>query len=241
MGIKNGPAKISEHILKTKGSTFSLSFFIAMAIYMTIIVMVGFWPSYFGHYLFGQELVESGPVKITWKVHIHAIVFMLWMALLLYQTFLVARGKTIRHMTIGRYGFIIGILVVGLGLFMAYLRTDSILTIIEKTWSEIPMYKFFLDHPFVIISEFAVLLVLGFYYRTIPAVHKRYMLFATIAIMSAGASRIGLFGEPSTAIFISSAFLPIWIYDVYLDKKIHRATLIGTAIVSVYILKYYLL
>ncbi len=213
-----------------------------MAVYMTVIVIAGFWPTYFGHYLLGQELKESGLVEVSGKTHIHTFVFMSWMVLLLSQTFFAAQNNIKKHVRIGRYGIGVGVLVVVFGLAMAFFRAEAVVYLEIATWSEIFPFKFFLDDPFVLIFEFAILLGLGVYYRTKPAAHKRFMLFATIAIMTAAASRLHyIFGPWRLEIVIASVVIPIWVYDLYKEKKIHSATLIGTGIVSIYIIRAYLL
>lgn len=214
-----------------------------MAVYMTVIVIAGFWPTYFGHYLFGQELVENGIVEISWKTHLHTIVFMSWMVILISQTVLVARNKTETHMKLGKFGVGLGILVVLLGLYMSYYMTDVRLTNAEMEWSDVSLDGFIfavlLHFTFVNMYEFVILLVLGVYYRTKPEAHKRYMLFATIALMSAAASRLYFLGHGiTTIVVIASAVLPIWIYDLYKDKKIHPATLVGTFVTGLYLIYY---
>ncbi len=230
---------------ENKGATLSLTYFIGMAIYLTLIVIVGFWPTYFGNMFFGQELVKNGILEISWKTHIHAFVFMTWMALLICQTILVARNKTRVHMKLGKYGYLWGILVAAFGFFMIFfvIKTGVTqgLTTISKAIPGI-----FRSSAFVAIFEFGILLGLGYHYRTSPNDHKRYMLFATIALANAAAGRWGiLVGEWTgtwTPEIIHFAMVgPIWAFDVYKDKRIHKATLIGTAIIGLYFLKRYLL
>lgn len=236
--------EISQKVRNSEkdNSTFSITFFVGMAVFMTVIVMAGFWPTYFGYYLFGQELKESGLVEVSGKTHIHTFVFMSWMGLLLSQTFFAAQGNIKKHVQFGRYGVGIGVLVVAFGLAMAFFRAEAVVYREIATWSEIFPFKFFLDDPFVLISEFAILFGLGFHYRTKPVIHKRFMLFATIAMMSAAASRLHyIFGPWSLELVITFAVAPIWVYDLYKEKKLHSATLIGTGVVCIYIFREYLI
>ncbi|GAA5523454.1 hypothetical protein Asal01_03425 [Fodinibius salicampi] len=222
-------------------SSFSLTFFVGMAIYLTFIVVVGFWPTYFGDLFSGKEFAKSGFVEITWKTHIHAFVFMAWMGTLCYQTLLVARNNTKRHTKVGKYGFLWGVLVALLGLFMVSLVIQSGITQGLTTLSK-ALPGMFLSGGFVAIFEFAILLILGFIYRTSPDEHKRYMLFATIALANAAASRWGILinewtGPWASEIIHTFMITPIWAYDFYKDKRIHKATLIGTFIIGLYFLK----
>lgn len=231
----------SDFITKNKESTFSLTFFVGMAIYLTVIVIVGFWPTYFGNLLLGHEPADFGLVEISWEVHFHVSVFMAWMALLLTQTFLVARDNTKTHTKLGKYGFLFGIILIAVGLFMTFVQIEAAVAQNLITWSEV-FPGVFATNSFVGMTGFAILLGLGYYYRTLPSSHKRYMLFATIAISNAATSRWEiLIGPWSNEIINLMMVGPTWAYDLYNDRRIHRATLIGTGIVGIYFLKQYLL
>lgn len=231
----------SDLITRNRESTFSLTFFVGMAIYLTLIVIVGFWPTYFGNLFLGQEPVDFGLVEISWEIHFHTVVFMAWMVLLLTQTFWVARDNTKTHTKLGKYGFLLGIFMVAVGLFMTFVQTEAAVAQNLITWSEV-FPVIFATNSFVSISQFAILIALGYYFRTHPAAHKRYMLFATIVLVNAATSRWSiLIGEWSNEIIHILMLGPIWVYDLYNDRRIHQATLIGTGIVSIYFLKQYLL
>lgn len=233
--------QVVDFVNKKKESTFSLTFFVGMAIYLTVIVIIGFWPTYFGSVLLGQEPVSFGLVEISWEIHLHAFVFMVWMGILLAQTFWVASDRRQTHMNFGKYGFLLGAIMVVIGLFMTYVQVESAVAKEIITWSEaIP--GVFTTNSFFSINQFLMLLVLGYYYRSKPAAHKRFMLIATIVIVNAATSRWGIMiGEWSNEIINLLMIGPIWVYDFYSDKRIHKATLIGTAIMSLYFLKRYLL
>ena len=60
-------------------------FYVALAAFMVGIVVVGFWPSYFGRLLRGD--IERPAV-----IQIHGLIFVGWMALLIAQVVFAARG-----------------------------------------------------------------------------------------------------------------------------------------------------
>ena len=69
--------------VKMRNRRITHAFHIAAVVYMTIVVLVGFWPSYFGQ-LFGDVPDRH------WVIHLHAMVFTGWLLLLLVQVSLVA-------------------------------------------------------------------------------------------------------------------------------------------------------
>ena len=85
--------------------------------------------------------------------------------------------------------------------------------------------------------NFAVFLYLGYRMRRKPEYHKRYMLFATIALMPAALVRLYalplffyLFGYFSLLIFSIAIIGIVMGHDFCRLKRIHRATLIGSAL-----------
>src|SRR6185295_7660896 len=73
-------------------STFARPrFYLGIAAFMSLMVLVGFWPTYFGH------LLSSGIPDRPWVVHLHGLVFVGWMVLLMAQVILVATGRTQAH------------------------------------------------------------------------------------------------------------------------------------------------
>src|SRR5262245_7358562 len=80
---------------------------------MVAIMLIGFWPSYFGPLLRGAA---ARPLVI----HMHGIVFVGWMALLLAQVILVAGGRTATHRMVGSIGIVYGGLVLIMGLVVGF-------------------------------------------------------------------------------------------------------------------------
>ncbi|MFB6097519.1 MAG: hypothetical protein ABEK84_00075 [Salinibacter sp.] len=207
-------------------------FWVGMAVFLTGIVVVGFWPTYFGPLVLGQEAPPDwGFVKAAWPIHLHAAVFTGWMALLVAQTVLVAREKTQAHMQLGQYVATFGLTVILVGLIVTVAQIQAFvssgngwISASTRAWNSLVP----------ILVQFPLLLGLGYVYRMRPAAHKRYMLFATIALARAAEARIATFvwsGEWIVEILILAEAGPIWVYDLYVEGRIHLATVIGTAVV----------
>lgn len=99
------------------------------------------------------------------------------------------------------------------------------------TWSEAPL---FVPESWTSLLGFGLLLCLGLLNRRRPEVHKRYMVFATIAPVFAAATRMQyLLGPHSNSFGLGLMVTPILGYDVYSEGRIRSASLVGTAIMAV--------
>jgi len=164
-------------------------------------------------------------------VHIHGALFTSWLLLLLLQTSLVLTGRIRWHRQLGVLGAVIAglMLIVGPLVLVAALRR--------------PAYSF--TRASLIFAAdiggltlFALFVASGLRLRINSSVHKRLMLFATIAILPPGLSRWSFpFMESSFAFFgIYLAFpLAIIIYDLFSARKIYRVTLLCSVLLTVYI------
>lgn len=203
-------------------------FWVGMVLLMIAVVILGFWPTYFGLLLSGEPpghpkgLVESSRV-----IHIHGMVFLGWMALLLAQAGLVSRGRTRAHRLLGQYVATFGLLVVGVGAYITFVQLQNFASA-STTWGELLLVAW---PSLETITQFAVLLALGWVYRTSPEAHKRYMLLATVALLYAATDRMGyLLGPWCAEIMFPVTVGPIFAYDLYAEGRVRAATLIGTAI-----------
>lgn len=223
----------------TANSILPRYFYIGMAIFLIIMVVLGFGSTYGYQLVMGQEISGLRVVETDWLIHIHAAVFVGWMALLFTQTVFILRGRTQKHMTLGKS--------VGIGLAVAVLIAGSLITIeqiqaaVSKgvvTWGDWPTILKATLQSWMGLLLFAGLYGLGLFYRKRPQAHKRYMIFATIMLVFAATSRMGyLLGSWHNTIGMGLMVVPIFIYDLYAIGRIHNATLIGTmaAVISLII------
>ena len=90
-------------------------------ILIAIIVITGFWPSYYG-------LILSGSLDVAPFVHLHNAVFLGWVGLLFLQASLVSGGRTDLHRKTGILGVVLGFLVLS-GLRIPISQTEAWLSI----------------------------------------------------------------------------------------------------------------
>jgi hypothetical protein len=155
-------------------------FYTSICLLMTAIVVVGFWPSYFGPML-------RGNITRPWVIQLHGIVFVGWMALLLAQVVLVARGETRTHRRLGRFGIWYGWLVLVMGVVVSF--AAPLIHLAAGEWD--------MDRAasFLIIPLGDMVLFGGFFgaavaYRTRPETHKRLIVLATVALLFAAIGRM---------------------------------------------------
>ncbi len=214
-----------------RNASSSRFFWVGMAVFLTLIVFLGFGSTYGRQLVLGLEISGAGFVETDWVIHLHAAVFVGWMAFLLTQVVLIARGRTRTHMTLGGYGGIaLGATVLVVGSLIAYVQARAGVAEGMITWSEAP---FFVPGTWTSLLGFALLLTLGLLYRRQPEVHKRYMVFATMTLVFAATSRMGyLLGEWENTIGGALMVAPVIAYDLSTEGRIRSASFLGTGVMA---------
>jgi hypothetical protein len=208
----NNPAR---PVIGLPGRRFDHLFFSTMAMLLLATVFVGFAPTY---YLAG---VFHAPLP-SLIIHLHGAVFSCWILLLVTQTSLVSAGRVDIHRRLGIAGFILACLMVLLGVLAA---TD----LLARGAGPGGDPKFFYIIPLTDMLIFATLVYFAFRARSNPPAHKRLILVATIALMTAAIARWPLavvHRNAPAATLLSYGFLLILVaYDLWSTHKLHRATL----------------
>lgn len=200
-------------------------FYAYMAGLMTAIVLVGFWPSYYGPLL-------RGAASRPWVLHLHGAIFIGWMVLLMTQVALVVTGRTAAHRKLGTFGIGYGILVFLMGVVVSF--AAPLLHLAAGEW---PMDQ---AAGFLIIPLGDMALFGGFFgaailYRRKPEIHKRLILLATVALLFAAIGRLSfLLGRGPIALLVwLSPVLAAIGYDGLVSRRVHRTYLIGLAILLI--------
>ena len=215
-----------------EGSQESLSdthnrFFVTMAALLLVIVFVGFAPTFYLKIFFDTP-------ELPWYVHLHGAVLSAWFMLFLTQTVLIKTKRTTTHRRLGVLAGVTAVLLVLMTLFMvlnadasmgargALMRRGTELTVLVNLW---------------LLTAFSVLVVVGISFRHRPAVHKRAMLLASIALVTPALGRIArfsVFAEAGIALVLAvllSLMLTIWVHDFLSDKRMHATTVWGSALI----------
>jgi len=199
-------------------------FWVGMAVFLIVMVFLGFGSTYGRQIVMGTEIGVDGPyddglVATDWVIHLHTVVFVGWLALLLAQATLVARGRTQAHMTLGRYGGIaLGALVLLTGGLITSVQAQAAVAKDLVTWAEWPQLLEGTMVSWLSLLCFALLLGLGLFYRHRPDAHKRYMVLGTAVLVMAAFGRMDyLLGFWRLLVGMSLVVAPILAYDLYTD------------------------
>lgn len=196
-------------------------FYTGMAIAILITVFVGFGRSFFLRPLFPGHPAPSEPI-----FYVHGIAFTLWILLFVAQVSLVSVGNVRLHKRIGAFGaaLVIAMVVLGvLGALTAAGRATGFVNI------PVPPLQF-LAIPLFDMILFLAFVVLAFVYRRDPQRHKRWMLLATLNLITAAIARwpvISTLG-PLAYFGITDLFVvALAIWDFNSRGRLHRVTLVG--------------
>ena len=195
-------------------------FFSGMAGVFLVSVFVGFARTYYLAGLFRAPLPNL-------LVHIHGAVFSGWLLLLITQTSLIAARRVDLHRRMGMLGFGLACVMVVLGLLVS---SDRLARHTANPGAEkVEEVRAFYAIQLADILMFATFVGLGYRNRFHPAVHKRLMLFATLAILDAGFDRWPIFDPYSLQIVNIVCFVPLLLllggYDWWSTGRVQRVTL----------------
>lgn len=245
---KNKANLVSSLITNDKGriirrqSLYTHYFFVTMAFVFIIIAVVGFGQSL--HAIYHQK------ITLNWIVHVHGALLTIWLLLFFTQALLAAMGNLKFHRRLGQFSVVLGVLVwisMGIVIFRAHIGFPLQANI---SWDNV----LFLSS---IMNLFGLFFVWGILQRKNAAVHKRLLFLATLVLVSAGFNRVLLFAgidptiqwlhlfgvanksllgipHPSALLFYNDLLLiPLFIYDFFTIRGIHRITLITSGVIIV--------
>jgi hypothetical protein len=189
-------------------------FYTGMSIAIAITVFVGFAPSYYLKDYFGRPPLPP-------LVHVHGLVFTSWIVLFFAQTVLIASHRVSVHRRLGLAGVGLAALLVVVGLATAVGSARR--NVAAGGTGALA----FLATPFGDMLVFAILVTAGILCRRRPETHKRLMVVATIALLSAAISRwpLAIIQRGPVALFlVTDLFLLAGVcYDLASRRRIHPA------------------
>ncbi len=220
----------------TGTSVFSV--YVWLALLMIGMVIVGFWENYFGP-------LVSGTLDAHWTIHVHTAVFSAWMLLFLGQAVLASRDRVQRHQTVGKtVGILWGGLLAVVGFFLAF----AILVPGVGTDNEAGSYAPTLLSHLGSLFAFVVFFAGGMLYRKRPAIHKRLMVLATVALVGAPIARLVPFFSSYvngltvfvmlTTIRLSPAFAAMG-YDRWTRGKVHPVYWMGLGLMALVMSRFF--
>lgn len=202
-------------------------FFTGMALAILATVIVGFSRSFFLRPLFPEWPSPSEMI-----FYVHGVVFTAWIVLFVVQASLVAGGHTELHRKIGPFSAVLAVAMVVLGTLGALVAAGR-----ATGFVGIPVPPLqFLAIPIFDMILFPTFVWLAIAQRRNPQSHKRWMLLATVNLVTAAVARwpgvtplgpLAFFGL--TDLFVIA--LAIW--DFRTRGRLHPVTLWGGVLIIV--------
>jgi hypothetical protein len=195
--------------------------YVGLALLAAAIAAVGFWPTYFGP-------LVAGAADRTAIVHLHAAVYVGWLAIFVTQTVLAATGRIAAHIKLGRFAIGYGMLVIAVGLVTAFARFALGVRAGEAADAQAQLLGPLLD-----MLVFAPFFAAALYYRRTPELHKRLMIVATTSLLIAAAARMQFLGELRVLLLHLIWMAPILLamaHDFWRQRLVHPVYVIGLAV-----------
>lgn len=221
MGAELGTAAVEPRVVTTvpRERRRDRWFFTGMAVAALLTVFAGFARTYYLGRFFGAEPISS-------LVHLHGIVFTLWVLLFVGQTSFIAGGRTDIHRRLGAVGAALAALMLAVGYLTA---VEAARLGVTPPGGPPPLN--FLSVPLGTLLAFGILVAAGILNRRRSETHKRLMLLSTIALLTPALARfrtLDLPGGPPMAIGGTCLFvLTCMAYDRAAHGRVHPAFLWG--------------
>jgi uncharacterized membrane protein YozB (DUF420 family) len=195
-------------------------FYLAFVIAACAVVLFGFGPTYYFR-LLGSD------APISTIVHLHAIVFSLWMVLFLVQTILVEIGRVNLHKTLGMLGLLlaVAIVIIGFKTMIEGGRTGYLGPGVERN---LEFSSLFMIVPLRDLVWFVGCLAMALFFRNTPETHKRLMILLFVGgLLGVVLARVP--GPLNSMVGFAFLLIPP-IYDMVTRRRIHLVYWIGIPI-----------
>jgi uncharacterized membrane protein YhaH (DUF805 family) len=201
-------------------------FYVGIAFLIVAVVLAGFAPSF-------ANMAAGSPRP--WFLHAHAAIYLGWLALLVCQAVLAARGKIALHRRVGTFGIAYGALIWIVGMIVTF--AAPALHVRAGEW-DLDRAATFIPIPLGDMVLFGGFFAGAVWYRRKPEIHKRLVLLAAVAIMFAGAFRLSYVASMPVQLAIwYSPVIAGMVYDRYKIGRVHRVYWVGAAIMAVALMR----
>jgi hypothetical protein len=192
-------------------------FFSGMAVLMCVCVYIGFSPTYFQAGMLHAPL--PSPI-----LHVHGVVFTLWMLLFTVQAALISARRVKWHRSLGTVAFCLPPVMIVLGVIAA---VDALHRGVQIGTLD-PATSFAI--PAIGLIGFVIVIYASWKTRRRPDAHKRLILLATAGLTEAAFgrfpwSKLGLPPAAGALTGLGVLILLLIIYDLVSLHRIHRSTM----------------
>lgn len=202
-------------------------FFTGMSLALLATVLIGFSRSFFLRPLFPEW-----PSPTENIFYLHGALFTAWILLFVLQATLIARGRTALHRKMGVFGAVLAVAMVLVG------TTGALVAAGRPTgFVGIPIPPLqFLAIPIFDMALFSAFVAFGIAKRRNPQSHKRWMLLATLNLVTAAIARWpGVSALGPLAFFgLNDLFvIALAVWDFRTRGRLHPVTLWGGLLIIV--------
>lgn len=216
--------------------------YVFMAAMLITVVLIGFIPDSIGK-IAAVQAGERPPFPLA--MHAHAVLMGSWLLLLLTQTTLMATGRKGMHMQLGVAGMVLAPLLVIAGLVLVPTNLQAAVDFAEgappEVQEQVQGFLHFMTNIALLQLRagfcFILLVYLALRARKRDAgLHKRLIILATIVPMPAALDRMTFLYHTMPESPLSIDFWPLFciapmfLWDLYRDRGIHRAYWIYAAL-----------
>lgn len=201
-------------------------FYFGLTLFLMATVLTGFWPTYFG------KLLAGGGTRPL-VMHLHGAVFTGWMLLLLLQVSLAANGRVRAHRRVGTFGTWYGAAVWIMGVIATF--AAPVIHVHNGEWP-VDQAAGFLILPIGDMILFGGLFGAAIKYKDKPEIHKRLIIAATVSLAFAAIGRMNL-SLPLSFVIWMMPMAALAVFDFVSASKIHRVTLLTSAVLAIAFLR----
>lgn len=177
-------------------------FYSCAAILLVVLMFIGFKSYYLHGNAFPNRPIAPPMRKLLLA---HGTLMTTWMVLFVIQPLLVARGNRKLHMTLGKFGAVLAICMVGIG-FLTAILSAKFTPAEVRIWGLPP--KNFMAIPVFSITTFAVFVAIGIWTRKKPQIHRPMMFMAVLAMIGAAVARIAFLNSLYQGTILETMFGP---------------------------------
>lgn len=160
--------------------------YLGAAVSMALVAFAGFVPSYWAP-------LAAGTLALHPVVHVHGVLFFLWMLYFVAQAALAADGRTGRHRKLGLLGIALAAVMVFSGILV---QTVNLAAGLRGPQPEVARYVAALGFSAMLMFTTFVALAIANVRR--PQIHRRLMVLASFAIIGAAVVRLMRFVPETT-------------------------------------------
>jgi len=236
--IASTPARIGQREDRLSGTPraglIDRWIYVFTAAVIIAVVLVGFVPDSV-KLVASVQSGEHPPLPLI--LHVHAVLMGSFLVLMLTQTILVAIGRADLHRKLGRVAFVLAPALIVVGFLLVPVSYHYHWHVAQVAP---PTVRQKLTHPFrfdiILLVQilsgllFSIFITIGLWARrSNPGLHKRMMLIAPTTALGAAITRMTWLPQ-IPIIYPKLVLLPMFIWDVRRNRRVHSAYLIWLAV-----------